>query len=84
MLGIYVKVPNFLQQRKNGRKPRTKINAVFYNIDTSLSGQDKSLEHTMRWVVEMTRLGDSPFKEFGRNGNSLDPRTERCLQIPRR
>lgn len=79
MLGIYVEVPNFLQKRKNGCKPRTNINAVFYNVDTSLSGQDKCLEHTTRWVLEMTRRGDSPFKEFGRNCNSLDPRTEECL-----
>lgn len=84
MLGTQVKLLNFLQRCNNGRKARAQINAVFYNIDTSLSGQDKCLEHTMRWVVRMTEFGDSPFKGFDHNGNSLDPRTQECLQIPRR
>jgi hypothetical protein len=38
------------------------LSGVWYNVDSSKSGEDKCLVHTLEWIQEMVSFGDLPFK----------------------
>lgn len=58
-------------------KKHCSISGVWYNADSSKSGEDKCLAHTLDWIQEMVAAGDLPFE--GEN----DPRVQNCVLLSR-
>ena len=53
------------------------LSEVWYNVDSSKSGEDKCLVRTLEWIQEMVSFGDLPFK-----GKS-DLRVQNCVLLSR-
>jgi hypothetical protein len=58
-------------------KAHCSLSGVWYNVDSSKSGEDKCLAHTLEWIQEMVAAGDLPFE--GEN----DPRVRNCVLLSR-
>jgi hypothetical protein len=58
-------------------KENCSLSGLWYNTDTSKSEENKCLGHTLKWILEMSSVGDLPFQ------NKDDSRVQNCVLLSR-